>query len=311
MGNGVFTNDDSAYFATGAPVAAQLIGVTSIYVESSTGTTYFTDGIRISIINASGGTLTVLAGLVPSATAPVIDGGKPAATSFLSLTSLRAGRSPQEIIATDAQAAAVYRVNFALQRVDVIAGPVQVDDLTKELTTGPLSPIPATSVVLPGPYDAAVESATGDIYVGVSSGNVVAKISARDASLDIVAGTGKLGCYGRDSNDATSVPLAHPTSVYLDGHGGLIIADRRCCLIRLLDLFVGSLSIIAGVFSAYMPPSTQTPYPPTMGDASQAIGLHSVQACMRSSLQYKQVFLRRSAQTYSKSVFDSNTVFAI
>lgn len=240
----VTQNLDSAYFVSGAPASSTpLVGVVSVYVQASTGTVFFCDNTRIGSLSASG-TLTLVAGLLPSTEGPVIDGGLASATTFRLLTGLRGGDGQNEILAVDVAAEAVLRIDLVSQRVFTVAGPVQLAPLTPQLTRGSL--LRATAITLPAPYDVDVDSKTGDVYSSLSSGNVVVKVSAVDGTATVLAGTGYPGCAGDNVVDATLAPMIHPTSLSLDGRGGLVIADRRCCLLRRLDLATGRLMILAG-----------------------------------------------------------------
>ena len=98
---------------------------------------------------------------------------------------------------------------------------------------------------LPGPYDVTVNETSQDIFVSLSSGDIVVRVFASNGTLSVIAGTGVSGCDG-NASVATLTRMKHPTSLSLDGRGGLIIADRRCCLLRRLELSSGNISVIAG-----------------------------------------------------------------
>ena len=243
---GSVTNDlDSAYFLQGAPANSPLTGAISVYVEKTTGALYFSDNTRIGRLT-SGGTLDIVAGLLPSQSAPVIDGGPPSYTTLFLITGLRVGSGPGEIIVVDTGAEVVYRLDLVAQRVVAVLGPVQLHPLTPELTRGSSSSLLATDIPLPAPYDVTYDPNTGDVYSALASGDVIVKVSARDGTMSVIAGTGYPGCAGDNVADATLAELIHPTSISLDGYGHLIIADRRCCLLRRLDLSTGFLKVIAG-----------------------------------------------------------------
>lgn len=234
-------NDVGAYFVTGASATSPLTGATSVYAHPS-GVIYFCDNTRIgSLYN---GILTVVAGVLPSQSAAVIDGGLMSQATFYLLTGLRQGRNSDEIIAVDIAAEVVYRINLVNQRCVVVAGAFQLEPLTPELTRGGKQLL-ATGIPLPGPYDIAVDASSGYIYSSLPTGDVVVRV-APDGTMAVIAGTGIPGCTRDNMTDATMAQLSNPTSLSLDGQGGLILADRRCCLIRRLDLKSGFLNIIAG-----------------------------------------------------------------
>jgi hypothetical protein len=236
---------DSAYFSTGDPATTSIVAAVAVCTLTN-GTVIFTDGTLIGSLSPTPtGTLTVIAGRLPSKKAPIIDGGLASETTFYRLLGLRRGRYPEEIIITDV--GVVYRLNLDTQRVYAVAGRVQFVNLTPALSRPPQLLL-ATSIPLPWPYDVKMDPTRGDIYAAVATGNVVVRVSASDGTMSVIAGTGIQGCGLGDAADATLTDLDHPTSIALDGSGGLIIADRRCCLLRRLDTQSGALQILAGMW---------------------------------------------------------------
>lgn len=255
------SNDDTIYFADGDPVNTPLVGATCVYYHRPTGAIYFCSPTRIGRIEGSG-TLSIIAGVIPSREAAVIYGGPANGTTFSKLAGIRSGSGPDELLVTDAGAQTVYRLNLTSNTIVAVAGmlisraflmrshaspcvapsagQVQFEALTPSLN----STLLATSISLPGPYDVTVNSTTRDIYASLSSGDVVVRVSATTASMSVIAGTGVSQCGG--DGIATETPMIHPTSVSLDGRGGLLIADRRCCLLRKLDLSSNFMTVLAG-----------------------------------------------------------------
>lgn len=247
VSNGAVTqNSDSAYMLNGSAATNPLVGAMSVFVQQTTGRIFFCDSVRIMSItgvgSASENVITIIAGLIPSRKTAVIDNSLALETSFTRLSGLRQGSHFNEIIVVDSLA--VYRRDLSAQRVVIAGGPVQLRTLTPQLASGESSSL-ATVLPLPVPWDLDIDK-NGDIYSALVTGNVVVRISHTDGSMDVLAGSGEEGCAGDNVDDARTVPLRHPSSISLDGHGGLIIADKRCCIVRHLNLTTFFLKVIAG-----------------------------------------------------------------
>lgn len=234
---------DSAYFATGSPANTPIAAAISVCVLED-GRILFSDGRLIASLTSTG-SLVVIAGTLPSLQVPIIDGSLASDGAFYRLVGIRRGSGPAEIIATDS--GVVYRLNLETQRIHTIAGRVQNVQLTPALSRPGAARLRAIAIPLPVPYDVLVDQATGDIYAAVTVGNVIVRVSAADATMTVIAGTGTNGCDHGSGTNATLTDLSHPSGIALDGHGGLIIADRRCCLLRRLHLSTGLQQILAGL----------------------------------------------------------------
>jgi hypothetical protein len=239
---------DSDYFTTGTLATKALVGAVAVCVLPS-GTLFFTDGTLIGRLSETGTTLTVVAGTVPSKKAPIIYGEPASKMTFYRLFGLRQGATPDELLAADV--GVVYRLNLASQTAFAVAGRVQYDQLTPALSKPPQLLL-ANAIPLPWPYDVKKDAESGDLFATAATGDVVVRVSASDGTMSVIAGTGRPGCsVGGNISDATLADLNHATSVAIDGRGGLIIADRRCCLLRRLNLGNGSLQTLAGLERAY------------------------------------------------------------
>jgi streptogramin lyase len=103
---------------------------------------------------------------------------------------------------------------------------------------------PATRATFNEPY-AVVVSPTGDLYITDRLNAAIRKVDGATGVITTVAGTGKPGTSG-DGGKATEAPLNEPNDCFLDGQGGLLIADVRDWRIRRVDLKTGLISTFAG-----------------------------------------------------------------
>jgi streptogramin lyase len=110
---------------------------------------------------------------------------------------------------------------------------------------------PATKATFNEPY-AVVLSPAGDLYVADRENFVIRKVNGATGVISTVAGTGKRG-YSGDGGKATEAQLDEPNDCFLDGQGGLLIADVRDWRIRRLDLKTGIITTFAGTGRAPSP----------------------------------------------------------
>ena len=103
---------------------------------------------------------------------------------------------------------------------------------------------PATEATLNQPYalDIAVN---GDLYIVDRLNAVIRKVEAARGTISTVAGSGSPGSSG-DGGPATEAALREPNDCFLDGKGGLLIADVQDQRIRRLDLASGIITTFAG-----------------------------------------------------------------
>tara|TARA_A100001037_G_C15153803_1_gene641790 strand:+ start:9419 stop:10450 length:1032 start_codon:yes stop_codon:yes gene_type:complete len=85
----------------------------------------------------------------------------------------------------------------------------------------------------------------GDVYVVDRLNSVVRKIDQSTGVINTVAGTGEAG-YSGDNGPGTEAMLNEPNDCFLDGKGGLLIADVQDQRIRRLDLTSGIITTFAG-----------------------------------------------------------------
>ena len=103
---------------------------------------------------------------------------------------------------------------------------------------------PATQATMNEPYAVQV-GRNGDLYIVDRRNAVVRKVDARTGVITTVAGTGTMG-YDGDGGPGTQAQLREPNDCFLDGTGGLLIADVQDQRVRRLDLNTGVMSTFAG-----------------------------------------------------------------
>ncbi len=94
------------------------------------------------------------------------------------------------------------------------------------------------------PYAITVDT-NGDIYLAERFNFVVRKIDGATGIVSTVAGDGQEG-YGGDGGPGDQAMMREPNDVFLDGKGGLLIADIRDQRIRRVALDTGIITTFAG-----------------------------------------------------------------
>jgi sugar lactone lactonase YvrE len=103
---------------------------------------------------------------------------------------------------------------------------------------------PATRATMNQPYALQIDT-NGDIYIVDRLNAVIRKVEAATGLITTVAGTGEPGSSG-DGGPGTRAQLREPNDCFLDGRGGLLIADVQDQRIRRLDLRTGIITTFAG-----------------------------------------------------------------
>ena len=103
---------------------------------------------------------------------------------------------------------------------------------------------PATGATFNQPYSLQVDT-NGDVYVVDRLNYVIRKIDAVTGIITTVAGTGEQA-YSGDGRQAIHAKFREPNDCFLDGRGGLLIADVQDQRIRRLDLASGIITTFAG-----------------------------------------------------------------
>lgn len=102
----------------------------------------------------------------------------------------------------------------------------------------------ATRATLNQPYALQIDT-NGDIYIVDRLNAAIRKVEAATGIITTVAGTGEPGSSG-DGGLGTRAQLREPNDCFLDGHGGLLIADVQDQRIRRLDVHTGIITTFAG-----------------------------------------------------------------
>jgi sugar lactone lactonase YvrE len=102
----------------------------------------------------------------------------------------------------------------------------------------------ATEASLNQPYGVQIDT-SGDLYIVDRLNAVIRKVAALTGRITTVAGTGEPG-YSGDGGPGTRAQLREPNDCFLDGRGGLLIADVQDQRIRRLDLTTGVITTLAG-----------------------------------------------------------------
>ena len=133
--------------------------------------------------------------------------------------------------------------NHCVRRIDGRSGIINTVAGTGELGYGGDGG-PATRATMNQPYALDI-AANGDLYVVDRLNAVIRKVDAASGTISTVAGTGTPGSGG-DGGLATRAALREPNDCFLDGKGGLLIADVQDQRIRHLDLATGVITTFAG-----------------------------------------------------------------
>jgi hypothetical protein len=102
----------------------------------------------------------------------------------------------------------------------------------------------ATRATLNQPYSVQID-ANGDLYIVDRLNAVIRKVDAVTRLITTVAGTGEPGSGG-DGGPGPQAQLREPNDCFLDGRGGLLIADVQDQRIRRLDVRSGIITTFAG-----------------------------------------------------------------
>ncbi len=103
---------------------------------------------------------------------------------------------------------------------------------------------PAAAATLNEPYSLAVD-ANGDIYIVDRLNSAVRRVDGATGVISTVAGVGEPG-YSGDGGPGHHAQMREPNDCFLDGKGGLLIADIQDQRVRRLDLASGIINTFAG-----------------------------------------------------------------
>ena len=103
---------------------------------------------------------------------------------------------------------------------------------------------PAVEATMDQPYSLQVDG-NGDIYIVDRLNSVIRNVDAATGIITTVAGTSEAG-YSGDGGPGTAAMMREPNDCFLDGKGGLLIADIQDQRVRRLDLATGIITTFAG-----------------------------------------------------------------
>ena len=103
---------------------------------------------------------------------------------------------------------------------------------------------PAVQATMNQPYSLQI-AANGDIFIVDRLNAVIRRVEAATGVITTVAGTGQPG-YSGDGGPGIQAQLREPNDCFLDGRGGLLIADIQDQRVRHLDLGTGVITTFAG-----------------------------------------------------------------
>jgi streptogramin lyase len=124
---------------------------------------------------------------------------------------------------------------------------------------------PALETTIGTPYALSADK-NGDLYIVDQKTPVVRKVDGKTGRVSIFAGTGRKGSSG-DGGPATRAMLREPNDCFLDGKGGLLIADVADWRVRRVDLKTGIITTFAGKGK----PAGGTPPRSRIGDGGKAV----------------------------------------
>ncbi len=163
------------------------------------------------------------------------DGG-PAAIALLSEPFMCAFDSRGNLFVAEAMNHCVRRVDLSTGVITTVAG------TGEEGYSGDGGP--ATQATFNQPYSLQIDS-NGDIYIVDRLNAAIRRVDAATGIISTVAGTGNPG-YSGDGGPGVNAQLREPNDCFLDGRGGLLIADIQDQRVRRLDLQSGIITTFAG-----------------------------------------------------------------
>ena len=133
--------------------------------------------------------------------------------------------------------------NHCVRRVDAQTGAITTIAGTGELGYAGDGG-PAVLAQMSEPYSIRIDR-NNDLYIVDRLNCAVRRVDASTGIITTVAGTGEAG-YGGDGGPGTAAMMREPNDCFLDGRGGLLIADIQDQRVRRLDLASGVITTFAG-----------------------------------------------------------------
>ena len=133
--------------------------------------------------------------------------------------------------------------NHCVRRIDAATGVITtVAGVGREGYSGDGGP--ASEATMNQPYSLDIDGA-GNLYIVDRLNAAIRKVEAATGVITTIAGTGEPGDSG-DGGPGVEAQLVEPNDCFLDGRGGLLIADVQGQRIRRLDLATGIIATFAG-----------------------------------------------------------------
>ena len=133
--------------------------------------------------------------------------------------------------------------NHCVRRVDAQTGAITTIAGTGELGYAGDGG-PAVLAQMSEPYSIRIDR-NNDLYIVDRLNCAVRRVDASTGIITTVAGTGEAG-YSGDGGPGTAAMMREPNDCFLDGRGGLLIADIQDQRVRRLDLTSGVITTFAG-----------------------------------------------------------------
>ena len=133
--------------------------------------------------------------------------------------------------------------NHCVRRVDAQTGAITTIAGTGELGYAGDGG-PAVLAQMSEPYSIRIDR-NNDLYIVDRLNCSVRRVDASTGIITTVAGTGEAG-YSGDGGPGTAAMMREPNDCFLDGRGGLLIADIQDQRVRRLDLASGVITTFAG-----------------------------------------------------------------
>ncbi|MBI3824101.1 MAG: hypothetical protein HY289_15645 [Planctomycetes bacterium] len=136
----------------------------------------------------------------------------------------------------------------------------------------------ATDATFNEPYAVVIDN-NDNLYIVDRLNAVVRKVDAKSWIVTTVAGNGKKG-YSGDGGKATEASMVEPNDCFLDGKGGLLIADVGDWRIRRLDLATGIITTFAGTGRAKIKTKVKLERKDDNGPAAKALLVGARAVCV-------------------------------
>ncbi|MBI1831807.1 MAG: hypothetical protein HYR84_10190, partial [Planctomycetes bacterium] len=136
----------------------------------------------------------------------------------------------------------------------------------------------ATDATFNEPYAVVVDK-SDNLFIVDRLNAVVRKVDGRTGIVTTIAGNGKKG-YSGDGGKAIDASMVEPNDCFLDGKGGLLIADVGDWRIRRVDLATGVITTFAGTGRAKLKTKVKLDRKDDGGPANKALLVGARAVCV-------------------------------